>query len=484
MHKIIIAGMLLLLVQQLQGQIFYTEIVQSDLIATHFNDMDFSDVDGDGDLDVVIAGFREDGLYRADLYFNNGNGIFTRSLNTNFPPVFIPSIVFTDIDGDNDEDLFISGTGITDEGYIKLYTNDGNGIFTEFPSSIFLGLPVNGYDADFSDIDNDGDQDLCLIGGRFLASKHANLYFNDGTGVFSKDTMSDLHAVASGTVDFSDIDNDGDQDLLITGMSEDLVSSTKLYENDGTGKFDVLNSSNLEQLGLSTVAFTDIDGDSDQDFILSGRPNTSPSSPHVTLLYKNNGDGIFMETANNSINQLSFNSLSFGDVEGDGDNDLLISGGAQWTTDEITKLYLNDGTGEFTEYLNSDFEPIRQGTAVFEELNGDDKIDMIFSGRSSSSQALSIAKVYENQNISGIEPEISNSIIKSYSYINGILNVSLSGKYENIEINVYNVLGQILFSQHYLNIDHLQIELPSQVSMKFLMIKANNKEIGLIKLMN
>lgn len=465
------------LVCSVQAQTQYFEIEQSEIIATHFNDIDFSDVDGDGDLDFVMGGFEVDGPYRTQLYVNDGHAVFTRALNTNFPEVFYPSVVFSDIDGDNDDDLFISGVDMSDVEHGKLYKNDGNGGFSEYvPSNVSL----NGKAA-FSDIDKDGDQDLCIIGGDFLSADRATLYLNDGKGNFAEDTVNDLQAVAKGTVNFADIDNDGDDDLLITGFSESFTASTKLYTNDGTGKFDTLNSSELKQVGLSAVAFSDVDGDGDLDFVLSGRTKATPIPAPITVLYKNNGTGVFAEATNSHLHQLVFTSASFGDVDNDGDQDLLVSGGSTWTTEKMTSLYLNDGTGVFSETLKGTFDPIQQGTSVFAELTGDDKLDILYSGR--TGQLTRVVKVYKGEIISGVEPITSSPMIKAYSFTNsGALNIELDREYADLDVKVYNLLGQTIISQHFANKDFLQLQLATLQGMKLVSIKTNDQEIGIIKL--
>ncbi|MDP1136936.1 VCBS repeat-containing protein, partial [Klebsiella pneumoniae] len=64
----------------------------------------------------------------------------------------------------------------------------------------------------FSDVDNDGDLDALLTG--FTAQAITKLYLNDGTGTFSEFTDVPFVSIAAGAVAFSDIDNDGDQDVL------------------------------------------------------------------------------------------------------------------------------------------------------------------------------------------------------------------------------------------------------------------------------
>ena len=90
----------------------------------------FADIDGDNDLDVLITGRDSSGTIISKLYTNDGLGNFTEMMGTPFEGVVLSSIGFADVDGDNDQDVLITGT--SSSGVIsKLYTNDGMGNFTE-----------------------------------------------------------------------------------------------------------------------------------------------------------------------------------------------------------------------------------------------------------------------------------------------------------------------------------------------------------------
>jgi hypothetical protein len=67
---------------------------------------------------------------------------------------------------------------------------------------------------------------------------------------------------------FSDIDGDGDQDVLITGQTSSNQAISKLYANDGIGVFTEVTSTPFEGVYNSSMAFSDIDGDGDQDVLI------------------------------------------------------------------------------------------------------------------------------------------------------------------------------------------------------------------------
>ena len=145
-------------------------------------DVDFADVDGDGDQDLLIIGF-ESPLVIAKLYLNDGNGNFSEVVGTPFIPVYMSSISFIDIDGDNDEDVLVTGKLPSNLASTELYVNDGFGNF-----SLVVGDPFE--DVQFgrsaiADVDGDNDLDILITGGNDFGNNVNNLYLNDGIGNFT-----------------------------------------------------------------------------------------------------------------------------------------------------------------------------------------------------------------------------------------------------------------------------------------------------------
>lgn len=138
-----------------------------------------------------------------------------------------------------------------------LYTNDG-GNFTLVEDTPFMGLA--GGDVAFSDVDGDGDDDV-LITGHSFNSPYSKMYVNEG-GIFSEATS--LTGVRDGSIAFSDIDGDGDEDIVITGVNSSSDEICKLYENvtpqvdtDGDG----ISNANDNCVELPNADQTDTDGD-------------------------------------------------------------------------------------------------------------------------------------------------------------------------------------------------------------------------------
>ena len=215
----------------------------------------FADIDNDGDQDVLITGYgdyRGSGYPISKLYGNDGNGNFIEILDTPFEAVAFSSIGFIDIDNDGDQDVLITGQNNNGQAISKLYTNDGNGNFTEVLNTPFDG--VRSSSIAFADIDNDGDQDVLITGWTdFWFVGISKLYTNDGFGNFTEVLDTPFDGVGESSIAFADIDSDGDQDVLITGHNGDEGSSI-LYTNDNNGNFTEVTESPFEDVYEGFIA--------------------------------------------------------------------------------------------------------------------------------------------------------------------------------------------------------------------------------------
>ena len=206
------------------------------------------DVDNDNDLDLYVgSGSVELSKYSEKLYdriyINNGKGEFSLS-DQKLPDVdhkiSTGTASFADIDKDGDLDIFIgerlkiNNYGLPSSGF--LLVNDGKGNFSNqtlkiSPELIEIGMIT---DSKFSDIDNDGDMDLVVV-GEYMGIE---ILKNDD-GYFSR-VKSDLIELKGwwNTVQIEDLNNDGLDDLIIGnhGLNSRFEASKsnpiKLYHND------------------------------------------------------------------------------------------------------------------------------------------------------------------------------------------------------------------------------------------------------------
>jgi hypothetical protein len=286
----------------------------------------FADVDGDADQDLLITGRDDSPNYYANFYLNDGSGNFTPDTTQPFEPSIGGNIEFADIDNDGDLDLFMTGRDNNNLIFSKLYQNDGTGGFSEVTATPFLS--EGGSASAFFDMDNDNDLDLILAGKNNSNQKKTTLYENDGSGNFSMVSNTTFENVDFAAIAIGDSDNDGDLDVLINGENDAFVPICQLYLNDGTGAFNLFVGTPFIQTAVGTVDFADFDNDNDLDVLVTGSVGGQTFAAHI---YENQGMNNFSLV--DTLETLYLSSTALGDIDNDNDLDAIIIGIAQLSAD-------------------------------------------------------------------------------------------------------------------------------------------------------
>ncbi len=387
------------------------------------------DYQNDGDLDLVVG----EQLGNVHLVLNEGTPTDPRFTYVEYENNPFRDIVlgdtygkpaFTDFDGDGDEDFFI-GTG--SGGQIRYFTND-NGTFVEqlqpwgtpgeltgnpmrktgyFPPGFATVTPV--------DINNDGHIDIVLSSEGDVS----RVFRNDGTGnLFAHTTTGELLPgnPIGDFANFVDWDNDGDLDLLTSIYTYDLPSSSsyvriRYYRNEAgtfvqktglwnehtkTGNpFNQYSDNYLLRLAIHVA---DLNGDGHPDLIAGTAPGTFGSRVGHRAIdyYQNMGNGEVekMEYLANPMHGYlagSQASPAFGDLDGDGDLDVIVGSNNAGLEGWIDYIENQNGLykwhQEEGESSNNPFSPINLNghdlghdtTPTFVDADGDGDADVLAS---------------------------------------------------------------------------------------------------------
>ena len=365
------------------GEGNFSEMQAPPFVEVDESSIAFSDVNGDGAADLLITGSVLDYSPITRLYTNDGNGNFTEVPDTPFEGIAYGSVAFSDVNGDGSEDVLLVGGGMS-----KLYLNDGSGEFSEVMDTPFAALESGS--VAFSDVNGDGSEDVLIAGYAGLTTSLAILYLNDGSGHFTKVQGAPFEGVRDGSVAFSDVDGNGAADVLITGINNSNSFIAKLYLNDGSGQFSEVMDTPFAGVYQSSIAFSDIDGNGFEDVLITG---SDSSFIPIAKMYLNDGTG-FTEMADTPIEGVSSGSVAFSDANGDGFEDLLLTG-YDTSYQALTKMYLNDGLGNFSELPDEPFVEVAGSSIAFSDVNGDGRPDVVITGRQCTSALTT--KLYLNQ---------------------------------------------------------------------------------------
>jgi len=262
-----------------------------------------ADFEGDGDIDVFAILPVHGSNFSITWYENDGDGNFTswQSL-LYFQFASGVSLIVEDLDGDGDIDLLFSYS----QKFVW-YENDGFGNFGFQQLIANLSFPSVYYE----DLDGDGDMDI-------LASRSNSIrwYENtDGQGSFDSGHLIPMDLIDVIKVYAKDLDGDGDIDVLAASWDDDTIA---WFENtDGLGNFGTQQIITTNAYEVQSVYATDLDSDGDIDVLSASELDDK------VAWYENDGAGNFGSQQIITTNALGARDVYAEDLDGDGDMDVL-----------------------------------------------------------------------------------------------------------------------------------------------------------------
>ncbi len=259
-----------------------------------------ADFDGDGALDVLLGSWD----VPVTVWWNDGDGTFLRGQG----PLGVAgcqALAVGDLNGDGRPDIFV-GTVTTD----RVLLNAGNRTFVDSGQRLGRG-PTGG--VALGDMDGDGDLDLVAAGW----DEPGHVWANDGTGTFTLLCEFDASALHVHGAALADYDGDGDLDAFFALAGG--VCCRNVWLNDGTGKLYPAGF-DLGKAAQQAIAVADLDLDGNLDIALAVGRGGSPSPSLVWL----GQEGAFADSGLR-IGDAFAGGVAAGDLDGDGDQDLFFA---------------------------------------------------------------------------------------------------------------------------------------------------------------
>ncbi len=311
------------------------------------------DIDGDGDVDVLVANGRH--WAEADFAFLNvGNGrpLWAHPVGDGMASSY--TIQLGDLDRDGDLDAMT----VHDSLPVMVFHNDGTGRFAFHSVAESDGEYARGGVS--LDANGDGVADLVVF--RRLGANL--LLLGDGEG--GLEPATDIVADGSGATggQAADLDGDGDIDVLVARRDD---NTSLVLENDGTGQFTVHELAGTKGDHRAGVV-GDFNGDGIPDIMLAGKSGIEWLAGKGDLQY-----GLPREAAED-LGVLQ--ALAAGDLDGDGDIDAVAGANG------VNTLLLNDGSGTFrTKAMKGD--PADTYGLALGDMDGNGKLDMVVANSGS-----------------------------------------------------------------------------------------------------
>lgn len=350
-------------------------------------DVDFSDVNGDGCLDIVEANYNsQNRLYLNGRSGANCTGVFTDVTSTSLPVdnVFTRESAAGDLDADGDADIYFANVNANNQAL----ANDGTGKFASFTLGTLGRLPIdtdNTTHGELVDVDKDGDLDAVLSN----RNQQSRIYINNGLGYFTDQTATRAPAAVYDTIRIAvgDVDLDGDPDVYLANLGTGSGQQNRLWINNGTGQFTDQTSTRLPPVtDLSNdAAIADLNNDTFPDIVVA---NVNGQANRV---YLNNGSGVFTEAVNalppNTGN--SSVAVEIAEVSGDGWPDILVGNGGG-AGNQQNRLYINNQNNTFTDQTATRLPAFADATIDVKagDVNNDNCPDILVANYSNQQNRL------------------------------------------------------------------------------------------------
>jgi hypothetical protein len=283
-------------------------------------DMEFGDVDDDGDLDITFSDWgpgsnmtNSGGLTR--LWLNDGKANFTDVTAAQMPEILIQfswDLELFDFDNDFDLDIAVSCKMC---GTSRIYVNNG---FGKFSYKRLVPAYTNNYEFEPMDVNNDGFLDLITVNDGHIIdqkswSRIEHIFINDSAKGFLDATierwpLSENVGEDDNNVVFLDFDSDGDPDFLLSS----LTGEDRLLVNDGHGKFQLRQSIMSGEPTPHTLSLmlSDINADGKIDLIMGQGEGEEVIEERIFI-----GTGIEKDTASPKISHLEILKKEDGTID-------------------------------------------------------------------------------------------------------------------------------------------------------------------------
>ncbi|PVW14567.1 T9SS type A sorting domain-containing protein [Marixanthomonas spongiae] len=392
-----------------EGEFGTENIINID--ASEVQSIHASDMDGDGDLDVISAS-----SYHNISWYENLDGEGNFSSEKVIHSIPSNSVYSGDIDGDGDMDV-VSTSYQTISWYENL-DNHGN-----FGSEQVINENLEGFAIEIylTDINNDGNLDVVSAS---KSDRTIAWYENiNGLGDFGDQQIISTSQFDTESVHTNDIDGDGDMDVISSSSSN--FSRIYWHENvDGLGNFSTSDEIDTNNSGPQLVFTGDIDNDDDIDIV-----SAAVEGNDIIWLPNTDGLGSFSTRKNIHLYTRDPKGIEANDLDADGDIDIVVVSSYD---DKVSWFESIDGEGSFSSQyiISNEIDAPIQVQSV--DIDNDSDLDLVVSSER--------GKIYWIENIDGQANFGSVNYISNFSESFDIADIDGDG---DIDLLTSDPIGRI-----------------------------------------
>jgi len=365
-----------------------------------------ADVNGDGKLDLVVGNESSVGVM-----LGNGDGTFQAAqcwglkgkttCGQSSPIVQFPtSIAVADLNGDGKPDLVVAFQHGPGPEPIGVMLGNGDGTFQ--PLQLYSSGGVYATSVAVADVNGDGRPDLvvanlCAVNSDCDNGGSVSVLLGNGNGTFRAAQSFSSGGDLASSIAVADVNGDGKPDILVTNGEESVANgelgNVGVLLGNGNGTFQPVA---IYPTGATTatttggdIAVADVNGDGKLDLVVSSQCLDSSCDQGAISVLLGNGDGTFQAAQTYSSGGYGADTLTLGDVNGDGVLDVLVANdcaigsgcleGFQASSNGILGVLLGNGNGTFQPAQTYGSGGWGGSTVVAGDLTGNGKLDAVIS---------------------------------------------------------------------------------------------------------
>lgn len=425
------------------------------LVTTANDNLDnfiFNDIDNDGDIDIIASSRTTDQVF---WYKNLGLEIFSSKIVLSTSYVNPSNVKLLDVDVDGKKDILVGETG--SGAGLSWIKNMGSGFFgnkQSFPSCSICALSS----IDVGDIDNDGDEDVIVSE---LSNDTLVWTKNMGNGVFTVQTGF-LYLTSEGrnlySFEFANLDGDNQNELILSTGGTTIQKIIQIEYNGTAFVQTLLYSATSANPFIFQSYINDMDNDGQKDII-------SITQSCGVVWFKNFGANVFSSPNSIGLPCSSGALSSIGDVDFDGNSDIVLSS-LKWRE--------NLGGGSFNTTLipvstNNDNALLSQ---LF-DIDNDGDLDLFYYNATQFAWHRNNSAQLSNNEIN------VNNVLRAYpNPLKDLLNISYDK--EITSLSIYDLLGQEVVSIA-INNNESTVDVSNLASGTYLVKVTSNNEVKTFK---